>query len=99
MVSTWELDVDVGNIDSALLIALAATLILAVVIAAFLDPVARFQTIHGLVKPLGMALVDTRVTTEQALPTKKIAPSFRRNAREVIRRGDRERCLWVAWTA
>lgn len=78
--STRELDVDVANIDLALLIALAATLILAVVVATFFDPVARFQTIHGLVQPLGMALVDTRMTTEQALPTKKIATGFWRNA-------------------
>jgi hypothetical protein len=49
-------DIDVGNDRTALFVALAAALVLTVVIATFLHPIAGLGAIDGLVETLRMTL-------------------------------------------
>jgi hypothetical protein len=53
-----QLHVDICDFDVALLVALTTTFVLAIVVAAFLDPVACFQTVDSSVHTFGVALVD-----------------------------------------
>jgi hypothetical protein len=98
VMTAWQFHVDVGDFDGALLVTLTTTLVLAIVVAAFLDPVAWFQAIDLPVDTFGVTLVGTRVSAGKALSTEKVTSSFRGNAREVIGSCDHERCLWVTWT-
>jgi hypothetical protein len=77
-------DIEFGNDSTAFLVALAAALVLTIVIATFLHPVAGLGAIDCLVKPVRMALVNTRVAAWKTLSTEKITSGFWRNAGEVI---------------
>lgn len=76
MMPAGQLNIDIINDGVALLIAWAATFILAIVIAAFLHPIAGLGAIDGLVETVRMALVHTRVTARKTLSTQKITPGF-----------------------
>ena len=69
-------NIDVGNDGTALFVTLAATLVLAVVIAAFLRPVAGLGAIDSLVKAVRMALVHTGVAARKTLSTQEITSCF-----------------------
>jgi len=69
-------NIDVVNNGAAFLVARAAALVLAVVVAAFLYPVAGLGAIDGLVNTVGMALAHTRVAARKTLATQKITPCF-----------------------
>lgn len=77
MMPAGQLNIDISNDSIALLVAWAATFILAIVIAAFLHPVAGLGAIDGFVETVRMALVHTRVAARKTLSTQKIASSFR----------------------
>jgi hypothetical protein len=92
-------DIDVGNDRTALFVALAAALVLTVVIATFLHPIAGLGAIDGLVETVRMTLIHTRVAAWKTFSTQKVAPSFWRNDGEVIWRGDLKRRFRVARAA
>lgn len=77
MMPAGQLNIDILNDSIALLVAWAATFILAIVIAAFLHPVAGLGAIDGLMETVRMALVHTRVAARKTLSTQKITSSFR----------------------
>ena len=76
MMPAGQLNIDILNDSIALLIAWAATFILAIVIAAFLHPIAGLGAIDGLVEAVRMALVHTRVAARKTLSTQKITSGF-----------------------
>jgi hypothetical protein len=76
MMPAGQHNINVGNDGTALFIAWAATLVLAIVVAAFLHSVAGFGAVDSLVKPLRMTLVDTRVAAGKTLSTEKVASGF-----------------------
>jgi hypothetical protein len=92
-------DIDVGNDRTALFVALAAALVLTVVIATFLHPIAGLGAIDGLVETVRMTLIHTGVAAWKTFSTQKVAPSFWRNDGEVIWRGDLKRRFRVARAA
>ena len=77
VMSAGQCDIDVGNLDIALFVALAAALILAVVIATCFHPTAWLGAINSLVETIRVALVDAGVSTWEPLSTQKVASGLR----------------------
>ena len=71
-----QLNINVGDDSFAIFVARAAAFVLAIVIAAFLHPVAGLGAIDGLVETVRMTLVDTRVAARKTLSAQKITSGF-----------------------
>ena len=76
MMPARQLNINVGDDSFAIFVARTAAFVLAVMIAAFLHPVAGLGAIDGLVKTVRMTLVDTRVATRKTLSAQKITSGF-----------------------
>lgn len=76
VVPAWQQNIDVGNDNTAFLVALAAALVWAVVITAFLHPVAGLGAIDGLVETVRMTLVHAGVAARKTSSTQEITSCF-----------------------